>query len=150
MNPLNPLETYETRLWPVHCVQGTPGNALLPELSTERVDRVVLKGTDPRVEMYSAFRSPLRDPPLPSAVSELADDLRKNAITDVVVCGLAGDYCVKCSAVDSAEEGWRTYVVEDAVKCVGGEEAGMEVKTELEIKGIRIVSSAWVKEVCSR
>ena len=70
-NPANPQETYATQLWPVHCVVGTPGNALLPELDHARIDAVVLKGTDPRVEMYSAFRAPLRGPPLPEAVSEL-------------------------------------------------------------------------------
>lgn len=148
VNPLNPAEHYETRLWPVHCVQGTPGNALLPELAAHRVDRVVLKGMDARVEMYSAFRSPLRDPPLPSAVSELADVLREREVTDVVVCGLAGDYCVKCSAVDSAEEGWRTYVVEDAVRSVGGETGWREAKEEMVAKGVQIVDAAWVKEVC--
>ncbi|PCH40848.1 pyrazinamidase/nicotinamidase [Wolfiporia cocos MD-104 SS10] len=138
-NPANPAETYTSRLWPDHCVAGTPGNALARELDTRSIQRVVLKGQDPRVEMYSAFRSPLRDPPLPSAVSELADLLKEQEITDVFVTGLAGDYCVFHSAVDSAEGGWRTYVVEEAVRSVGGEEAWKGVNKDFESKGIRVV-----------
>lgn len=149
-NPANPAETYATRLWPDHCVAGTPGNALAAGLDAARLERVVLKGLDPRVEMYSAFRSPLRSPPLASAVSGLAGLLREREITDVFVTGLAGDYCVLYSALDSAEEGWRTYVVEDAVRCVGGAEAWESKKQELEAKGVKVVRAdgeevGWVR-----
>ncbi|KAI0660768.1 Isochorismatase hydrolase [Cubamyces menziesii] len=138
-NPANPAETYETRLWPDHCVIGTPGNALVPELDVRCADAIVLKGTDPRVEMYSAFRSPLRDPPLQSAVSELEGRLRDAGITDVFVVGLAGDYCVKCTALDAAELGFCTYVVEDAVRCVGGDAAWTETVADLEKAGVKVV-----------
>ena len=109
------------------------------ELAADRLDRVVLKGTDPRVEMYSAFRSPLRDPPLASAVSELADLLREHEVTEVFVTGLAGDYCVFHSAVDSAEEGWKTYVVEEATRSVGGQEGWEKAAAQLKEKGVGIV-----------
>ncbi|KAH9948426.1 Isochorismatase hydrolase [Amylocystis lapponica] len=150
-NPANPAETYATRLWPVHCVAGTPGHALARGLDAARVARVVCKGADPRVEMYSAFRAPLRAPPLASAVSGLAAALRAHAVTDVYVVGLAGDYCVRASALDSAEEGWRTYVVEEAVRSVGGEEGWKGVRAELGEKGVRVVSVdgpelGWVRE----
>ncbi|KAI9047693.1 hypothetical protein LZ554_008403 [Drepanopeziza brunnea f. sp. 'monogermtubi'] len=61
-NPSNAAESYESRLWPDHCVQHTPGAELVPELNVGRVDRVVEKGTESAVEMYSAFYSPLREP----------------------------------------------------------------------------------------
>ncbi|KAI0677315.1 Isochorismatase hydrolase [Trametes maxima] len=151
-NPANPNETYETLLWPTHAVADTPGNALVPELDASRVDAVVLKGTDPRVEMYSAFRSPLRDPPLASAVSDLEGRLRAAAVTDVFVVGLAGDYCVKNTARDSAELGWRTCVVEEGVRSVGGVEGWAQTVVELEGAGVEIVKAdgpevGWVKEV---
>ncbi|KAI0638407.1 Isochorismatase hydrolase [Trametes polyzona] len=138
-NPANPAEAYETRLWPVHCVAGTPGNALAPELAAARLDAVVEKGTDPRVEMYSAFAAPLRDPPLASAVSDLADRLRAADVTDVFVVGLAGDYCVRSTAADSAALGWRTYIVEEAVRSVGGAPAWAETVAEMERLGVKIV-----------
>lgn len=111
---------------------------------------MILKGTDPRVETYSAFRSPLKNPPLMSAVSELADDLTAAAITDVLVVGLAGDYCVKCTALDSADQGWQTYVAGDGVRSVGGDKGWLESKQELEEKGVRIVDSDWVKKGAKR
>ncbi|KAI0331241.1 Isochorismatase hydrolase [Cubamyces sp. BRFM 1775] len=151
-NPANPAETYETRLWPDHCVVGTPGNALVPELDACAVDAVVLKGTDPRVEMYSAFRSPLRSPPLASAVSELEGRLRAAEVTDVFVVGLAGDYCVKCTALDAAELGYRTYVVEDAVRSVGGDAAWAETVAEVKKAGVQAVRATGqeVKRVKAR
>lgn len=147
VNPANPEETYETRLWPDHCVIDSSGTDLLPELDAAKIDEIVKKGTDPRVEMYSAFRSPLKNPPLATAVSELGDDLRSAGITDVVVTGLAGDYCVKSSALHSVEDGWKTYVVEDAVRSVSDDD-WKSVKAEMEAAGVQIVSLTWVEEVC--
>ncbi|KAI0092187.1 Isochorismatase hydrolase [Irpex rosettiformis] len=146
VNPNNPAETYESRLWPDHCVVGTPGNDLLPELNLARIDKVILKGSDSRVEMYSAFRSPLMNPPLPSAVSELANDLKVADITDVVIVGLAGDYCVRCTAIDSRDQGWPTFIVEGGVRSVGGDVGWNSSKRELEEKGVRIVDLDWVKK----
>lgn len=108
---------------------------------------VVQKGTDPRVEMYSAFRAPLRDPPLPEAVSDLAERLRAAGTTHVVVVGLAGDYCVKCTALDAAEEGWDVVVVEEGVRSVDPEAGWRDAKAEMAEKGVRVVSLDWVKEV---
>lgn len=139
INPLNPDEVYETALWPAHCVIGTHGNELCAELDTDRLDGIIYKGVDPRVEMYSAFHAPLRAPPLPSAVSELSDILKKNEITHVFVVGLAGDYCVLYSALDCAEMGWETYVVKDAVRCIGGEEGWPPAKRVMDRKGVHLI-----------
>ncbi|KAI0700586.1 Isochorismatase hydrolase [Cytidiella melzeri] len=145
-NPGNPSEIYESLLWPVHCVANTPGNELIPELDLSRVDKVIVKGTDPRVEMYSAFQSPLKNPPLPTAVSELAGDLRDADITDVVVVGLAGDYCVKFTALDSVSQGWPTFVVEDGTRSVGGADGWQDTRRELQEHGVHVVDLDWVKQ----
>lgn len=115
-NPLNEFETQKTRLWPDHCVQGTAGSELVPELNISKVDEVVEKGMDKRVEMYSVFQDPFTKPTV--FKSRMADLLRENSVTDVFVCGLAHDYCVKYTAIDAAQEGFKTYVVEDATKAV--------------------------------
>ncbi|KAA8621358.1 PncA Amidase related to nicotinamidase [Pyrenophora tritici-repentis] len=115
-NPHNPEETQETRLWPDHCIQGTKGAELLPELLVSKVDRIVEKGQDKRVEMYSAFADPFKSPCV--AKSNLAETLRMAGITDVYVVGLAADYCVKYTAIDAQKEGFKTWVVSDAVKAV--------------------------------
>ncbi|KAJ4299765.1 NAD(+) salvage pathway protein [Kalmusia sp. IMI 367209] len=115
-NPLNPSETQETRLWPDHCVQGTKGSELLPELDTAKVHVVVEKGQDKRVEMYSAFADPFENPCV--SKSGLAKLLHEAEVTDVFVAGLAADYCVRYTALDSAKEGFKTRVIGEATRAV--------------------------------
>ncbi|KIK71529.1 hypothetical protein GYMLUDRAFT_211845 [Collybiopsis luxurians FD-317 M1] len=123
-NPNNPDETQITRLWPVHCVQGTPGAELIPELEISRVDTVIEKGKDPRVEMYSAFEAPFRNPIVKEASSGLGQTLREAGVTDVFVVGLAMDYCVQNTAKDAVSEGFNTYVISEATKAVDPGEDG--------------------------
>jgi nicotinamidase-related amidase len=115
-NPLNPNESQETRLWPDHCVQGTKGAELLPELDVSKVHHIVEKGQDKRVEMYSAFADPFTNPNV--ARSKLAQLLKDKGVTDVYVAGLAADYCVKCTALDAQKEGFKTWVVGEATRAV--------------------------------
>lgn len=133
-NPLNPRETQETQLWPDHCVQGSKGAELLPELDISKVDHIVEKGQDKRVEMYSAFADPF---PSPCSQSDLADTLKKAGVTDVYVVGLAADYCVRFTALDAQKNGFKTWVIGEATKAVdpssldevysGYQEAGVTV-----------------------
>ncbi|KAI8628867.1 isochorismatase [Xylariaceae sp. FL1651] len=137
VNPHNAAESYSSRLWPVHCVQGTPGAELLPELNADKLDRVVEKGTDARVEMYSPFYDPFASPRVSD--SGLAALLREHAVTDVYVVGLAADYCVKSCAEDAAKEGFRTYLIEECTRAV---DAGSwpQCKEGIEGSGAKIVS----------
>jgi nicotinamidase-related amidase len=137
VNPSNPSETYSTRLWPVHCVQHSPGAELVPELDAENIDTVIKKGTDPRVEMYSAFYDPFVAPRVSD--SGLAGTLKSAGVTDVFVVGLAADYCVKCTAVDAKNEGFRTFLVEEGTRAVDVEEWS-KIRGEIEDCGVTIVS----------
>ncbi|KAF7332647.1 Isochorismatase domain-containing protein [Mycena kentingensis (nom. inval.)] len=138
VNPFNPDDSYETRLWPNHCVQGSPGSELIPELNIFRVNRIVKKGQDKRVEMYSAFYDPFVPP---VSVSELPQLLKDNAVGKVYVAGLAMDYCVRATALDALKEGYETFLVEDATKAVDPEEGWNDAKLEMEQKGIKFVQS---------
>ncbi|KAK7537519.1 Isochorismatase-like protein [Phyllosticta citribraziliensis] len=137
VNPLNASETCSSRLWPPHCVQGTPGADLLPDLDAAALDAVVEKGQDHRVEMYSAFADPFRAPCV--AQSALEELLTQRGVTDVFVTGLAMDYCVRYTAEDAVERGWRTWVVEEATKAVDADKWD-QVKQEMEAKGVRFAS----------
>ncbi|KAF2425801.1 pyrazinamidase/nicotinamidase-like protein [Tothia fuscella] len=136
-NPYNPTETQSTLLWPVHCVQGTPGSDLIPELDISKIDHVIGKGQDKRVEMYSAFADPFRSPPV--SRSNLESLLRKAGVTHVFCVGLAMDYCVKFTAIDSAGAGFRTFVVEEGAKAVNPDAWGSVVE-ELKKAGVETVS----------
>lgn len=137
VNPYNAEESYETRLWPVHCVQRTPGAELVPELEKGLIDQVVEKGTDARVEMYSAFYDPFTSPRVSD--SGLRDVLREKGVTDVYVVGLAGDYCVKYTALDAVAEGFRTFVVEEGTRAVDAD-AWAECRREIEGRGVKVVT----------
>ncbi|KAJ4297322.1 NAD(+) salvage pathway protein [Collariella sp. IMI 366227] len=130
--PLNPSESYTTRLWPAHCIQHTPGAELIPELNTSQLTHTIDKGTDPAFEMYSAFYAPLQNPR--AGDTGLAKLLREHEITHVYVVGLAGDYCVRCTAEDAAREGFETFVIEEGTRAVDPE-AWEGCKREMEGKG---------------
>ncbi|KAJ5337661.1 hypothetical protein N7452_004389 [Penicillium brevicompactum] len=136
-------ETKAQRLWPVHCVANTAGAELIPEINISTNDLVVNKGMRSDVEMYSVFADAFGncDPGTNShSVSvDVAAILRKQGITDVFVVGLAGDYCVKATAIDAVKAGFKTFVVEEGTKCVAP--AGWDdTKEELVNAGVHLVS----------
>jgi nicotinamidase/pyrazinamidase len=130
-------------LWPVHCVQNTPGAELHPALDRSRLAAVFQKGTDPGIDSYSGFFDNGRDHPAGGArATGLGDFLLKRQVTDVFVCGLATDYCVKATALDAAGLGFRTHVIEDACRGVGlkpGDVAG--AIAEMRAAGVVVVGS---------
>ena len=100
-------------LWPVHCVQGTPGADLAPGLKRERIAKIFSKGTDAGIDSYSGlFDNGLR------RSTGLGEWLKAKGVTEVFVCGLATDYCVKFTALDAAQSGFKTYFIEDASRGV--------------------------------
>ena len=98
---------------------------------------MIEKGQDERVEMYSAFAAPFKDPVV--CQSGLAELLRKEQVTDCFVVGLAMDYCVKWTAIDAAKEGFRTVVVNEGTKAVDAEKWN-EVAAEMSKEGVKMVS----------
>lgn len=101
-------------LWPAHCVAWTGGAQFHPALETRRIVRVFPKGTDPEIDSYSGFFDNGR-----RKATGLGDWLTVQRVDEVVVCGLATDYCVKATAIDAAQLGFRTLLAEDACRGVG-------------------------------
>ncbi|XP_022100345.1 uncharacterized protein LOC110984445 [Acanthaster planci] len=99
----------EQILWPVHCVEGTKGAELHPDLKIVENHLVHLKGTDPDIESYSVFKDQTQ-----RVNTALIADLKARDITDIFVCGLASDFCVGMTAMDAQRLGYRTMVIEDA------------------------------------
>jgi nicotinamidase/pyrazinamidase len=105
------LDGLEQILWPVHCVQNTHGAAFATTLDRKRFSRVFQKGTDPKIDSYSAFFDNAH-----RRATGLSDYLKERAVTDVYLCGLTLDYCVKFSALDARQLGWKTYVIFDGCR----------------------------------
>ncbi len=99
-------------LWPDHCRQGTPGAALAPGLDVPHATLILRKGCNPEVDSYSAFTE------ADGTTTGLAAWLRARAITNVILAGLATDYCVAWSALDARRAGFTTSVVEDACRAI--------------------------------
>ena len=103
------LDGIEQILWPVHCVQNTPGAQFTASLDTKRIGRVFQKGTDPKIDSYSTFFDNAH-----RRSTGLGDYLKERSVTDVYLVGLALDYCVKYSALDARQLGLNAHVVVDA------------------------------------
>ncbi|UYZ60735.1 bifunctional nicotinamidase/pyrazinamidase [Hymenobacter latericus] len=130
------LHGLEQVLWPVHCVQGTAGAELHPALDTQRIEAIFRKGTNPEIDSYSG----LFDNGHQKATG-LADYLRGKGVRQVYVAGLAGDYCVYFTAKDALQEGFETYLIEDAARPISAE--GYErAKADIARRGGRIVHSS--------
>jgi nicotinamidase/pyrazinamidase len=99
------------RLWPDHCVQGTPGAALHPGLDLNRVEAIFRKGTDPDLDSYSAFFDNGH-----RRATGLGAYLRARGVTQVAVAGLALDYCVYFSAKDALQEGFGVEVLTELTR----------------------------------
>jgi nicotinamidase/pyrazinamidase len=102
--------------WPPHCVQGTPGADLHPDLVVEGLR--VLKGFHPDEEAYSGFDGVVVRPGDPPVGPRLADWLRDQGVTRLIVVGLATDYCVQASVLDGLAAGFRVAVDREACRAV--------------------------------
>jgi nicotinamidase/pyrazinamidase len=98
--------------WPVHCVAGTPGARLHPDLQLPPGTLIVTKGVGADEDGYSAFDGTI------AGRGGLAADLRARGVTGLIVGGLALDYCVRASSLDGRLEGFDVVVVSDAVRAV--------------------------------
>lgn len=118
--------------WPVHCVKGTPGagihSDLVPFLSEELMFR---KGCDPTVEQYSAFLA------CNGAGQSMHEVLQLLDTTDVYVCGIATEFCVRQTSTDLIEAGLKVHVMENCLAYVD-ENGHRQALSEMAGKGIRI------------
>ena len=131
------LAGLEQILWPVHCVQRTPGAELHPEMSRERIAAVFQKGTDPEVDSYSGFFDNGR-----RRATGLGDYLNERGVTDVYLCGLATDYCVKYTALDAIRLGFATTLIEDACRGVNLEPGDADrAVAQMRAQGVRVVAA---------
>jgi nicotinamidase/pyrazinamidase len=122
-------------VWPVHCVAETWGAELHPALTV--VGPVVRKGTGGE-DGYSGFT--MRDPTTgATAGTGLEEAVRATGARALVVLGLAGDVCVKATALDGVALGWSVTIPWSGVRSVelqpGDEEAA---KDELVSAGVRL------------
>jgi len=89
--------------WPAHCVVGSEGESFHPYLDPRQFDAIFRKGE--HAAAYSGFEG------VADSGEGLAAWLRARGITEVDVCGLATDHCVRATALDAQRAGFRTRVL---------------------------------------
>ena len=100
-------------MWPVHCVQGTLGVEFHPDLEKNKATYIIKKGMNPEIDSYSAFfdNQKLID-------TGLSNYLKSKDIETVEIVGLALDYCVKYTCIDSVSEGFKVVLHFKGTKAV--------------------------------
>jgi nicotinamidase/pyrazinamidase len=136
--------------WPVHCVADTRGADFHPDLDTENVDAVFRKGQFEAA--YSGFEGvlapedevPTGERKLGAALTEpdetplsLDDWLRDRDVDEVVVAGLAADYCVRATALDAVAAGYSVSVLTELTRAVHAEKLD-DTFEELVAAGVEI------------
>ena len=116
-------------LWPPHCVQNTEGAKLL--LDKSLFEAIVKKGKDKNFDSYSGFQDD------GGAKTEMNDILKKDGIKELIVYGIATDYCVKATAIDAVKDGYKVTVIEDLTAGVAPESSAQAVK-EMQEKGVTV------------
>ena len=92
--------------WPIHCVQGTKGAEFHPALTDDSRIQVISKGLGDE-DSYSAFDG-----------TNLASQLRERGVEEVLVGGLATDYCVKNTVLDALKQGFAVKALTNAMRPV--------------------------------
>ena len=128
--------------WPVHCVQGTKGVEYHPELnrSPQNCENIleIRKGSNIKVDSYSAFWDNEH-----REESELRMKLKQRSIETVYICGLAFDFCVFHTAMDSVQSEFKTFIVEDACRSVNLQTSTemIEKRSKLNEAGVKLIQS---------
>ena len=131
-----PLETVEMpygeqTLWPEHCVQGTWGAELHPELDLPQAELILRKGFRADVDSYSAFFENDQ-----RTETGLAGYLRERGLKRAFFAGLAYDFCVGFSALDARRLGLDAVVLREACRAIDVEGSEQAMTAKLRDAGV--------------
>lgn len=124
---------YKQVLWPDHCIQGSEGANFHSSLTRPKKSQVIQKGTNPLIDAYSAFfdNTDIKG----SGDTGLRRLVRDS--TEIVVVGLAQDYCVAWTALDSLQVlGLPTTILEDHTRPVDPSKGEVMMEAVREAGGI--------------
>ena len=134
----SPYETtempYGTQvLWPDHCVQGSSGAEFHADLNLTRADMIIRKGFNPAIDSYSAFFE--NDQTTPTGLDGY---LRTRGISELVMVGLATDFCVNFSALDAAKLGYQVMVWMDLCRAIDLDGSLTAAKNAMQAAGVTL------------
>ena len=119
-------------IWPVHCVAGTHGGDIHKDLQPYAAEELTFdKGCDRTTEQYSGFEG------LNNAGQSLGEVLELLDISDVFVCGIATEYCVRNTCEDLLKAGFKVHLLNDCLAYVD-HEGHKKALREMAAEGISI------------
>ena len=124
-------------LWPDHCIQGTPGAGLHPDLFVPHAELILRKGFRKDIDSYSAFTENDR-----VTTTGLAAYLQARGLTRLFFTGLAYDFCVGFSALAAARLGFESIVIEDLSRAVNLPNSVDIINAAFAASGVQRISSA--------
>lgn len=124
-------------LWPDHCVQGTPGADFHRDLNTTKGELIIRKGFRSHVDSYSAFFENDQ-----TTQTGLKGYLNERGFARAHICGLATDFCVAFSAIDTVRCGFESIVVEDACRAINVDGSLEHAKAMMQKTGVTMAVSA--------
>ena len=124
-------------LWPDHCLQGSPGAEIAVALRIAKAELVIRKGYDRNLDSYSVFVEADR-----RTKTGLAGYLRERDLSRVFVTGLAADFCVGWTAIDAAEAGFETFLVEDATRGIDANGSMARAFADMAAAGVARIRAA--------
>ncbi|MFD2741402.1 bifunctional nicotinamidase/pyrazinamidase [Sulfitobacter aestuarii] len=120
-------------LWPDHCIQGSIGAQFHTGLQYDRAELILRKGCNPAIDSYSAFFENDRTTP-----TGLEGYLRSRGIDELVMVGLALDFCVHFSAVDAARLGFGVTVREELCRAIDLDGSLAEARAQMRAAGVTL------------
>ena len=119
-------------IWPPHCVAGTKGGEIHEDLAPYASEELTFdKGCDRATEQYSGFDG------VNYAGQSLGEVLELLDTTDVYVCGIATEYCVRNTCEDLLKAGFKVHLLQDCIAYVDLQEH-KDAIAEMAAKGISI------------
>ncbi|HEY1846171.1 MAG TPA: bifunctional nicotinamidase/pyrazinamidase [Buttiauxella sp.] len=124
------LDGYPQTWWPDHCVQNTVGAEFHPLLNAHEIDAVFHKGESLLIDSYSAFYDNGH-----RLKTDLDGWLKNRGVEELIILGLATDYCVKFTVLDALELGYKVTVITDGCR-------GVNIKPQDSLMAFQDMSAA--------
>lgn len=120
---------FDEGCWPSHCVQNSPGAEFHGDMRIPVDATIIDKATTAEKDAYSAFDG-----------TDLSTRLERRKTKRVFVVGLALDFCVKATALDALQNGFKAFVIRNATRAVFPENEAA-VYAELQAAGVELIDS---------
>jgi nicotinamidase/pyrazinamidase len=122
-------------LWPDHCIMGSKGAELA--LNPAKAELILRKGFHAHSDSYSAFVEADG-----TTRTGLAAYLRERGLTRLFLAGLATDFCVAFSALDSVQAGFETYVITDLCRAIDQNNSLALALQRMGVAGVKFITAS--------